>query len=881
MKTQTQPSPPKLARKFLLFFLRDDLAEEVSGDLEEKFYAIAKNKSPFRAKLNYWYEVLNYVRPFAFRKSRPYYLTHHAMLGNYVKIGWRNLLKNRGYSFINIGGLAMGMSVAVLIGLWVHDEFSFNKYHRNYDRIAQVMKSGLHEGVPWSGGLSLQYPLIEELKANYAHNFKFLVEASFPADYILTSGETKISRKGQFVGAGVAEMLSLEMIAGDWNCLQDPHSILLSASAAKALFGDADPMGQLVNRDLKVTGVYKDPPHNTNFHGIKFFAPWELNLIHNPWIREQAWDNHFLRLYCVIAPNTTFEKVNENIAEAELRVIRHVDNMKEQMAQKPRISLLPMSDWHLFADYSRWPNYGIPDSGPLRLVILIATIGGFVLLLACINFMNLSTARSEKRAREVGIRKSMGSLRRQLINQFFLESYLVVVFSFLLAIALASIALPGFNSLAGKQMTMLWTSPWFWCGSLTFILITGLLAGSYPALYLSSFSPVKVLKGTIRTGRLSSIPRQVLVVVQFTVSVTLIISTIIVYNQIVFAKQRPVGYTREGLIMVQKRSDDFHGKTAILREELKKTGVVDEIAESGGQVTNVWSGNRGFSWRGKDPKIDPQFGTLGVTSEYGRTVGWQFIDGRDFSTEMISDSSGVVINESAARVIGLEHPVGETVHWKNKWWKLDKDFVIIGVIKDMVMESPYKPTEPTVFLLEGWHSYFNIRISPGVNAGDALPKIEEVFNKVIPTAPFEYEFADQEYALKFAAEERIGKLSSVFSGLAILISCLGLFGLASFVAERRTKELGIRKVLGASILELWRLLSRDFVVLVLVACCIAVPISLYFMSDWLTQFEYRTDISWETFAWVILGAVMITLLTVSYQALKAAVTNPVDSLRSE
>jgi ABC-type antimicrobial peptide transport system permease subunit len=262
-------------------------------------------------------------------------------------------------------------------------------------------------------------------------------------------------------------------------------------------------------------------------------------------------------------------------------------------------------------------------------------------------------------------------------------------------------------------------------------------------------------------------------------------------------------------------------------------------------------------------------------------VGWQFVDGRDFLPEMTSDSSGIVINESAARVIGVEHPVGETVHWKSKWWKLDKDFVIIGVIKDMVMESPYKPTEPTVFLLEGWHSYFNIRISPGVNAGDAIPKIEEVFNKVIPTAPFEYEFADQEYALKFAAEERIGKLSSLFSVLAILISCLGLFGLASFVAERRTKELGIRKVLGASILQLWRLLSGDFVVLVLAACCIAVPVSLYFMSDWLTQFEYRTDISWETFAWVILGAVMITLLTVSYQALKAAVTNPVDSLRSE
>lgn len=312
--------------------MRDDLAEEVCGDLEEKFYATAANKSLFRAKLNYWYQVFNYLRPFAFRKSSPYYPTHYDMLGNYAKIGWRNLLKNKGYSFINIGGLAIGMTVAILIGLWVHDEFSFNKYHHNYDRIARVMKGGLDDGIPWAGGMSLQYPLIEELKTNYAHNFEILLEAAHPANYILTSGETKISRQGQFIGAGVAEMLSLEMIQGDWNCLRDPHSILLSASASKALFGDADPRGKTLkintDIDVKVTGVYKDLPHNTEFHEVKFFVPWELNLIHNPWIREQPWDNHFLRLYCLIAPNTTFEKVNENIAEAELKVIRTMDNMK-------------------------------------------------------------------------------------------------------------------------------------------------------------------------------------------------------------------------------------------------------------------------------------------------------------------------------------------------------------------------------------------------------------------------------------------------------------------------------------------------------------------------------------------------------------------------
>lgn len=413
------------------------------------------------------------------------------------------------------------------------------------------------------------------------------------------------------------------------------------------------------------------------------------------------------------------------------------------------------------------------------------------------------------------------------------------------------------------------------------MLITGLLAGSYPALYLSSFNPVKVLKGKLHAGRFTSMPRKVLVVLQFTVSVTLIISTMIVHNQIMFAKDRPVGYTREGLIMVKKKSNDFFGKTEVLREELKKTGVVEEIAESGGEVTNVWSGNRGFSWRDKDLNNDPQFGTLSVSPQYGRTVGWQFIMGRDFSDDMASDSSGIVINESAAKIIGFENPVGEMIHWKQKFLNIDRDFRVLGVVRDMVMESPYEPAKPTIFLLHGWFGYFNIKIRAGVSPGKALPLIEGVFNRIIPSAPFDYKFADEEYALKFATEERIGKLSSVCSVLAILISCLGLFGLASFIAEQRTKELGIRKVLGANIAQLWRLLCKDFVLLVMIACCVAVPLSVYFMSGWLTQYQYRTGISWFMIASVTIGSLIVTLLTVSYQALKAAWINPVNSLRSE
>jgi len=442
--------------------------------------------------------------------------------------------------------------------------------------------------------------------------------------------------------------------------------------------------------------------------------------------------------------------------------------------------------------------------------------------------------------------------------------------------------LPWFNNLSGKLVTTPYSSPFFWLLSVAFICITSLVAGSYPALYLSSFNPVKVLKGTFRVGRFASVPRKVLVVTQFTVSVALIISTIIIYRQVQVAKARPVGYTRDGLIMIEKKSSDFDGKYDLLRSELKNTGVVAEMSEAFGKVTEIASGNGGFTWRGKDPNLQDQFGTLPVTFEYGKTVGWQFVQGRDFSRAFVTDSNSMVINESAAKYMGLTNPVGEDITWKFQDQPL-KYYKIIGVVKDMVMESPYEPMYPTVFMIKGHvgTSQINIKINPNVSASQALPKIEAVFKKLIPSAPFEYKFADQEYAAKFASEEKIGSLAAVFGGLAIFISCLGLFGLASFVAEQRVKEIGVRKVLGASVMNLWGMLSKDFVLLVIISQVIASPIAYYFMNKWLQHYKYRTNISWWIFALTAAGAITITLATVSYQSIKAALANPVKSLRSE
>jgi ABC-type antimicrobial peptide transport system permease subunit len=531
-----------------------------------------------------------------------------------------------------------------------------------------------------------------------------------------------------------------------------------------------------------------------------------------------------------------------------------------------------MSKWHLHSEFKNGINVG----GRIEFVWLFGIIGVFVLMLACINFMNLSTARSEKRAKEVGIRKSIGSVRGQLIGQFFSESLVVALLAFLFSLLLVLLILPSFNQVADKKLTLPWLSPSFWLIGLVFSLLTGIIAGSYPALYLSSFNPVQVLKGTFRVGRFASVPRKVLVVLQFTVSVTLIIGTIIVFNQIQHAKNRPIGYDRNGLISMFMSTEDIHKHFDAVRNELKASGAALEMTESGSPVTQVWNTNGGFDWKGKDPSLAVDFPNNGVTYEYGKTIGWQFKEGRDFSRDHATDSLAFVINEAAAKFLGFKNTLGETLTWEGK------PYTIIGIIKDMVVESPYEPARASLFhISRDGGSVMIVKINPEMSSREALSKIEGVFKKYNPEAPFEYKFVDEDYARKFNDEERIGKLASSFAALAIFISCLGIFGLASFVAEQKAKEIGVRKVLGASVFTLWKMLSRDFILLVTISLLIAIPTSFYFMSGWLSKYEYRTEISWWIFAVAGMGALLITLATVSYQAIKAALANPVNSLRTE
>ncbi len=812
------------------------------------------------------------------------------MLREYVKIAWRNLFKNRVSSFINIGGLAVGIAVALLTGLWLHDELSFNKYHKNYDRIAEVAMAGLTQYGPFISP-SLSYPMANVLRTDYKDQFLRFVRTSDGGGAILSRGDKNFQVSGQYMDEGGPDMFSLDMIRGSRAGLADMHSILLAASTAKAIFGEADPIGKTIQMDNKlsvsVTGVYEDLPSNTALSYVHFIAPFSLFVSVNDWLEKKAkndWTNHFLKVYAEIKPGADFAAVDARIANSQDEHIRNVDdpNYRDMLGWHEKVMLYPMSKWHLEAA-DRWQQTG--SLSPMGMVWIVCLIGTFVLLLACINFMNLSTAKSEKRAREVGIRKAIGSLRMQLVWQFFGESLVIVLVSFLFALGLTMVSLGWFNEVAGKQMVIPWANPWFWMVSVVFVFITGIVAGSYPALYLSSFKPAKVLKGALGAGRASVVPRKVLVVFQFTISVALINCTIIVVRQVNHAKDRPVGYTREGLVLVPMTTEDFNGKYDLFRTGLLGTGVVANFAESMGKPTEIASNNDGFDWQGRDVKKQQNYGTLGVSTDYGKTIGWQFVQGRDFSRAFVSDSLGMVINEAAAKEMGLTDPIGKDITWT--WWQ-DRSKVlrykVIGVVRDMVMRSPYDPAQPTVFYLKGHNgglSCIDIRVKPGVAMHQALPKIEAVMKKLVPKAPFNYQFADEDYAAKFAAEVRISRLAGFFAMLAIFISTLGLFGLASFTAERRTKEVGIRKVLGASVLNLWGLLNKEFVGLLMISLLVAIPIAYYTMSHWLANYQYRTEPSLWIFGLSGLGALAITLITVSFQAIKAAVANPVKSLRTE
>lgn len=861
---------PRWPLVFFRWYCRADYLEDLEGDLQERYELHFQDKGRSYARKQFLLDVLKLFRP-GIIQIKVNTKNSNAMTKHHFLIGYRNLLRNKWYSVLNVGGLALGMTIAILIGLWLHDEFTFNEVHDQKDRIVQVLRKNSSQGETYvnqslPGKLG---PILDEQFRDFFD--QIVIIRGRLEERAFANGRKRFSQKGYFMQDGGAEMFSLNMIQGSARGLKDVNSVFLSKTLADKLFDVEDPIGQFISMDnsvdLEVTGVYEDLPRNSTFHDASFFVSLAQYTTGRPWLF--AWDNYNMWIYGKLAEGVSPAGASESI---EHLMKGHTGNQNGY----PRALAHPMSDWHLRSDFKN----GIPVlSETMKFVILYSMVGAFVLLLACINFINLSTARSEKRAKEVGIRKTFGSVRTELIRQFLTESFLYVFLAFLLSSVSAWFLLDWFNQVADKQLVMPFDQPVFWLAGIGLTLLTALISGSYPAFYLSHFQPISVLKKI--SGHSSILGRRTLVVFQFTISMILIITSLVVQNQINFVKSRPVGYNQSGLLTLRASSPEFEGKYDLLREELIATGMVTDIAQANYPLTSTLGNMDDLYWEGK-AEYDPTFNMVIVNYDYGNTIGWEVVEGRDFSRDITSDQGGgVVINEAAQKVMGMENPIGQTIISKGGYAGI-KRFHIVGVVKDLLKGSPFEPVQESIMILADMDlGNLFIRINPEVSTSEALIAISEKFDEILPNTPFHYEFVDDVYAQKFDLEERVGNLSIFFTLLACMISCLGLLGLAAYSAERRTKEIGIRKVLGASVLNLWQLMSKEYTWLVLIALVFAIPISYFLMSSWLASYTFKVDLEVWIFVLAGVGTLLITHLTVSSQALKAATRNPTEVLRDE
>jgi putative ABC transport system permease protein len=862
--------PPRAATKFLRMFLRDDLQFDVIGDLQENFEYDLEKVTPLRAKLNYWKQVFLYLRPFAIRKFKrttPYHSA--AMYKNYFRVAMQNMVKNKLHAFINISGLATGISVALIISMWVYDEMSYNTQYSNYKRVGQVIQNITANGEveTWS---NIPWPLGNEIRQNYGADFKYTSMASHVWPHTITVDKEKYSKTGLFCEPDFYTMFDVELVRGAFPA-KDPSVIMLSESTALAFFGERDPLGQTVEMDgesFQVGAVYKDFPVHSKWADVFFLGQWskfavmqELEKMDDPW-RPNSFE-----LYVMLADGVDFKSASVNIKDARLKKLGPALAIK-----KPQLFLHAMPDWHLRAEF----NNGKQTGGLIQYVWMFGIVAVFVLLMACINFMNLSTARSEKRAKEVGIRKAIGSYRSQLITQFFSESILTVFISLLLALVVTQLLLPVFNSLAEKNMSLPWSNPMLWVMTGVASIVVGVLAGSYPALYLSSIRPINGLKGSFKAGRNASFSRKVLVVVQFSVSALMIIGTATVFLQIQHGKDRPLGYNVNGLVNVSGITKEVHDHYDAIRKTLIDNGSILELTECVAPATGSWGSSSRISWDGKDPDLSIDFTMFVASYEYGKTIQWEVLQGRDFSREFPSDSSAVILNEAAAKYLGKRDVVGEILRSR------DVEYKIIGVVRNVVFAGPYDPVRPSLYFLNSEQlNFMTFRLNPEKPVAESLADIETVVKPHMKGEPFHYQFIDADQARKFGNEERVSTLSTIFAALAIFISCLGIFGLSSFIAEQRMKEIGVRKILGATLSQLWVLLSKDFLILVIISCIVAGPFAWWTLESWLEGYQYRVELPWWIFIAASVGTLTITILTVSWNVFKVARINPVSTLRAE
>lgn len=863
MKQRT-PEPPRWLDKLVERFCAPHLLEQVMGDLHERFYRRAERVGEDRARRMYLREALAYIRPSVFRRRKSYTIKPSLpdMFTNYFKVGFRNILRKKVYTGINIVGLSAGLACSFFILLWVMDETSFDRFHAGGERIFQVWRHMTTGGQTYTMSsqprgiadeMEVEFPEVEETVITYTDR-----------QLVVTNGEYNYRENGSYVGETFLQMFSFPLIHGDvTTALHDWKSAVITERTARKIFGDEwdHAVGRNItvdhNVEYTITGIARDVPQNSSIQ-FDILLPLEEFLVRNKQMTD--WWYMTFEIYAKLRRGTSLEEFNTKFADI---FNRHTG------ADDHQIFLRPFEEVYLNSFYRDGELVG----GRIEYVRIFAGVGIFILLIASINFMNLATARSSQRAREVGVRKVIGAHRRMLVTQFITESIGMVLLSFVLALLIVVALIPAFNSLTGKHLSPGDLDPAFLLGIIGIAGMVGIVAGSYPALYLSSFNPVAVLRGTYRQGSgVAALLRKGLVVFQFALSVLLIISTVVVYLQLDYIRTKELGLERENLVIID-REGAFRDRFDAVKEELLQQQGIESVTAAGQNPLEVRNNTLSVGWDGKDRDNKQLFYIVNAHHDFVRTMRMELVSGRDFS-KVYADSMAYIVNEETANMIGGD-VVGKTLTVYG-----DKG-PIVGVVRNFSMNSLYSPIEPVVvrlYLPSARRLYVRTRAG---ETQEALESLMTVYQKMNPGYPFAYTFLDEQFELRYRNEQVTAKLVNLFAVIALLISCLGLFGLTSFTVEQRTKELGVRRVLGASIGGIVIMLSKDFLKLVFIGVLVAIPVTSYITTRWLQNFSEHISVGVEVFLLAGLASILIALATVSWQSIKAALTNPVDSLRNE
>ncbi len=790
------------------------------------------------------------------------------MIKNYFKTALRNLWKNKAFSFINIMGLALGLTCSLLIMLWVNDEYKVDAFHKNGSQLYSVYERQSHDG-QWSAFHGTPGVMADEMKRvlpeiQYATNYAWNELCTFEANNKI------IKENGNHAGQDFFKMFSYPLLEGNAiNALKTPSDIAISRKMAEEFFGSpSEAIGKTIRyqnkTDFKITAVFDHVPQNSTAQ-FDYILNWQAFLEVNSWAKD--WTNNGPPCYIMLRKGT-------DATAFEKKIVRFLDNYNKEQRSNDyiRLGIERYGDIYLHSNFDKNGNL---SGGRIQYVQLFSIVAIFILLIGCINFMNLTTARSVKRSKEIGVRKVVGAVRSALIRQFIGEALLIVLLSVTVALLIVMLVLPTFNQLTGKQIVMPFNNTSFWISIAGLLLVTGFISGSYPALYLSSFNPIRVLKGSLKFSRGALWFRKGLVVFQFMLSIILIIGTIVISKQVNYIQSVNLGYDRGNLIYIPLEGD-LTGKYGLFKNEALNMPGIKDITRMSQNPTQIDNGTGGVDWDGKDPNSGVEFTQAAIGYDFIKTMHAPMTKGRDFSKEFATDSVGYIVNETALKIIGYKDPIGRRL----TFWQ--KKGTIVGVIKDFHFNSLHTAINPLVLRLGENLEYGEalVRTQPG-KTKEALATLEKVCKNLNPKFPFTYKFSDEEYQKLYKSEQVVAQLSNYFAILAIFISCLGLLGLVMFTAEQRTKEFGIRKILGAGPVTLFNLLSKEFLLLVLIAMAIASPLAWIAMNKWLQDYVYRIDISWQMFVIAGLLAILIALITVSFQAIKAAIANPVKSLRTE